>query len=218
MSKHTILTEVKKLLPLVALLLIISCKPATEKTSTGFPKPQTKGGKPLLNSLADRVSTRAFSDKKISDQTLSDLLWAANGVNRAGTNGRTAPSANNKQEIDIYVANESGLYLFDALQHQLKKVKDQDIRAKVGKQDYVPTAPTILILVANLEKTDDKDSLKMVSGIDAGYVSQNIYLYCSAFNMATVAVAWMNYEELPQLMGLNNHQRLLLAHPVGYKK
>jgi len=211
-------TKTYQYLPLLALVLALSCKPSTKEPQIGFPKPETKGGKPLLNALHDRMSIREFSPKELTDQCLSSLLWAANGVNRPGTNGRTAPSANNKQEIEIYVANKSGVYFFDALEHQIKKIKDQDIRAKIGKQDYVQTAPCILVLVANLEKTADPDSLKMVSGIDAGYVSQNIYLYCSSFNMATVALAWLNYEELPDLLDLNEHQRVLLAHPVGYRK
>lgn len=207
-----------KYLSVLAVLFLFSCNKSKTISSDEFPKPENTGGMPLMTALSKRESIREFKAEDLSQKTLSNLLWAANGVNRPLTNGRTAPSANNKQEIEIYVANKKGVFFYDALKHQLNKVNGNDIRSKIGKQDYVETAPTILILVANIEKTSHPDSLQMVSGIDAGYVSQNIYLYCASFNLATVALAWLNYEELPQLLGLNKYQHVLLAHPVGLKK
>jgi SagB-type dehydrogenase family enzyme len=168
--------------------------------------------------LRDRKSTRDFSDKELDMQQISNLLWAANGINRPNEKRHTAPSARNKQEIDIYLAKKSGVFLFDADNHQLNKISDEDIRPSIGKQDFHSIAPISLILVANYDKTESADSTQRhYSAIDVGYISQNIYLYCSSENLATVAVAYLNYDELEVKLKLNNKQQLMLAHPVGYR-
>jgi hypothetical protein len=112
-------------------------------------KPQMEIGKPLMQVLRDRTSSRAFSPDKLPNQVLSNMLWAAFGVNRPESGMRTAPSAVNAQEIDIYVATAEGLYLYDAKAHALKPVLSEDIRVLTGKQSYVREAPVNLIYVAD---------------------------------------------------------------------
>ena len=102
-----------------------------------LPAPQVEGGRPLMQVLKDRQSSRSFSQEKLSAQLLSNLLWAAFGINRQETGKRTAPSAVNWQEIDIYVTTADGLYLYDAKSHALKLILSEDIRALTGKQDFV---------------------------------------------------------------------------------
>ena len=134
----------------VSLLLIVMffCSTVTsaqELKPIRLLKPQTDGGRSLMQVLKDRRSQRAFSSKKLPDQVLSNLLWAAFGVNRPDSGKRTAPSAVNWQEIDIYVAIAEGLYLYDAPAHMLKPVLAEDIRAVTGRQRFTQDAPVNLI-------------------------------------------------------------------------
>jgi SagB-type dehydrogenase family enzyme len=209
-----------KILLIPAFMIMLSAcqeKPATISVNEQLPAPQISGGKPLMITLRDRKSTRKFSEKALDMQQISNLLWAANGINRPNDKRHTAPTARNKQEIDIYLAMKSGLFLFDADNQKLEKINDEDIRSQIGPQDFHKIAPVSLILVANYDKTEGADSTqKHFSAIDAGYISQNIYLYCSSENLATVAVAYMNYSVLEGKLKLNKNQQLMLAHPVGF--
>jgi len=106
-----------------------------------LPAPMTSGGKPLMDALSERQSSRSFSDKELSLQQLSDLLWAAWGINRPADARRTAPSSHNRQEMDVYVTLKSGLYLYDTGGNALKQIHDRDIRALTGTQDFPALAP-----------------------------------------------------------------------------
>lgn len=117
-----------------------------------LPTPQTDGGKPLMQALKERRSERSFDAKKVPVNVLSNMLWAACGINRPAAGKRTAPSAMNRQQIDVYVATADGLYLYDAKGHALKPVLSQDIRALTGKQSFVAQAPVTLIYVADFKK------------------------------------------------------------------
>jgi len=118
-----------------------------------LPAPQTTGGMPLMQALKARHSTREFSSRKLPLQELSNLLWAAFGVNRPASGKRTAPSAMNWQETDIYVATADGLYVYDAGGNKLDPVLAEDVRAATGTQSYVGEAPVNLVYVADLAKT-----------------------------------------------------------------
>jgi SagB-type dehydrogenase family enzyme len=181
-------------------------------------KPQTDGGRPLMQCLKDRQSARAFKPDKLSDQVLSDLLWAADGVNRPDSNKRTAPTAMNIQNIDIYVSTADGLYIFDPVQHALKVVLSQDVRSAMGAQDFVKAVPLNLIYVADLSKmqrgTDEDKAL--YSGNHCGYISQNVYLFCASEGLATVVRGSINRDEIAKLMKLRPDQRVILAQSVGY--
>ncbi|MDI6808861.1 MAG: SagB/ThcOx family dehydrogenase [Candidatus Eisenbacteria bacterium] len=207
-------------LALVA-LLICSCPGfAQELKSVPLPKPQTDGGKPLMQVLKDRQSSRAFSTEKLPPQVLSNLLWAAFGVNRPESGKRTAPSAMNRQEIDVYVATADGLYLYDAKAHSLEPVLAQDIRALAGSQAFVQEAPLNLIYVADysrMGKSIDEQKV-FYSGAAAGFIGQNVYLYCASEGLATVIRASIDKPALEKAMKLRPDQRVTLAQTVGYPK
>ncbi len=183
-------------------------------------KPQMFGGKPLMQALRDRRSGRSFSSRRLPDRVLSNLLWAAFGVNRPSSGKRTAPSALNRQEIDVYLALPEGLYLYDAKKHALELVIAGDIRALAGKQDFVKDAPLNLIYVADLAKMEGgsgSDTL-LYSCIDAGHISQNVYLYCASEGLSTVVRAYIDYNTLAKAMKLKKSQRIIVAQTVGYPK
>ncbi|MBN2539759.1 MAG: SagB/ThcOx family dehydrogenase [Deltaproteobacteria bacterium] len=183
-------------------------------------EPQLDGGRPLMQVLKDRRSSRAFSPEKLPKQVLSNLLWAAFGINRPDSGKRTAPSAMNSQEIDIYVATADGLYLYDAKAHALKPILAEDIRALAGHQSFVKDAPVNLVYVADfsrMEKAKDEDKV-LYSAAGTGFISQNVYLYCASEGLATVVRAYVDRPELAKVMGLRPDQRIILAQTVGYPR
>jgi nitroreductase len=183
-----------------------------------LPAPRTEGGKPLLDCLKLRQSNRSFRQEKLSPQILSDLLWAADGINRPDSGKRTAPSAVNWQNIDIYLATADGLFLYDARRQALIQILQEDIRALTGTQDFVKTAPLNLIYVgdyAKIPRGSDEDKL-FYSANHAGYISQNVYLFCASEGLSTVVRAMINKEELAKVMGLRREQQIMLAQSVGY--
>jgi len=182
-----------------------------------LPDPQLEKGKPLMQVLKERKSTRSFSDREISVQEMANLLWAANGINRKESGRRTAPTAQNKQEIEVYVSNKEGLFRYDAQQHALVTIHNRDIRAITGTQPYVATAPVNLIIVADLSKMGaDLQANLQTANIDAGFVCQNIYLYCASENMATVVRGSVDREKLSVEMGLGPNFYIAVAQSVGY--
>jgi nitroreductase len=183
-----------------------------------LPNPQMEGGKPLMQTLKDRVSIRTFSEEKLSMQTLSNLLWAAFGINRPDGR-RTAPSAKNWQEIDIYVATPDGFFLWDAQKNMLNPILTKDIRAMTGGQAYVKDAAINLVYVADYSKATGGGADKDVwVGADTGVISQNVYLYCSSEGLATVVRAGIDREALAREMKLRPEQKIILAQSVGYPK
>ena len=179
---------------------------------------QKEGGKPLMQVLNERKSTREFSTEKLPLQVLSNMLWAAWGINRPDGR-RTAPSAVNWQEVDIYVAMEDGLYLYDAKEHVLNPVLAKDIRAATGRQDFVRDVPVNLIFVANLSKITASDSEKVFySAIDTGFISQNVYLFCASEGLATVVRNLVDKPALSKIMNLKSDQIIVITQSVGYPK
>ncbi len=183
-------------------------------------EPQMDGGKPLMQVLKDRKSSRAFSTKKLPIQVLSNMLWAAFGVNRPDSGKRTAPSAVNWQEIDIYVAMARGLYLYDAKAHMLKPILSKDIRAMTGKQKFVKDAPVNLIYVADFSRIDRAklEDKNFYSAADTGFISQNVYLFCASAGLATVVRGLVDRPALGKAMKLKPDQKVILAQSVGYPK
>ncbi|MBC7187047.1 MAG: SagB/ThcOx family dehydrogenase [Calditrichaeota bacterium] len=201
---------------------IIATVVAAEQGGTviKLPPPQTEGGMPLMAALKARCSSRAFSSKPLPLQVLSNLLWAACGVNRPESGKRTAPTARNMQEIDVYVALAEGLYLYNAKEHVLEPVLMQDLRAATGRQAFVAEAPVNLIFVSDYDKmgnipTEAKD---FYSATDTGYISQNVYLFCASEGLATVVRNMVDKPALAEKMGLRPTQKVVLAQTVGYPK
>lgn len=184
-----------------------------------LPKPRTEGGKPLMQVLKERKTGREFSPEKLSPQVLSDLLWAAWGVNRPDGR-RTAPSASNRQEIDIYVATAEAVWLFDAKAHRLTPVVAKDLRALTGGQAFVSEAPLNLVYVADFARMGkgSEENKVLYSAADTGYISQNVYLYCASEGLVTVARGTVNRAELAKALGLRPEQRIILAQTVGRPK
>ena len=183
-----------------------------------LPAPQQHGGKPLLESLKLRRSYREFSHQDLPLGVLSSLLWAAFGVNRPDTGGRTAPSAHDWEEIDIYIATAGGLYVYDAREHLLRKRLDRDIRAHTGVQAFVAEAPVDLVYVADLARMSQASAEEKAqyAGPDAGFIAQNVYLFCASEGLASVVRGLVDRPRLAKLMGLTAHQKIILAHSVGY--
>ena len=184
-----------------------------------LPQPDRNVEMTLFQALGQRASVREYSDTPISEGTLSQLLWAACGINRE--DGRlTVPSAMNTQEELVYVCRKDGAWLFNAQKNTLTKISDKDLRKDLaGRQESVAEAPLFLVIVCDLNKYKFKDSkTAMFGAIDAGYVSQNICLACEALGLATVPRGSMNHEAVKNALGLKDGQELLLNHPVGYRK
>lgn len=182
--------------------------------------PDMTGGKPLMQALKDRRTLREYSPRELPPQVLSNLLWAASGVNRPDTGKMTAPTAKDMREIDIYVSMADGLYLYDANANILTPILAQDIRAATGDQEFVKDAPVNLIFVADLAKMSsmsDEDA-RFYAATDTGYISQNVYLYCASEGLATVARGWVNRPALAKVMKLRADQIIILAQTVGYQK
>jgi SagB-type dehydrogenase family enzyme len=172
-----------------------------------------------MKALQNRRSTRSFSDQELPLDVLSNLLWAAGGINRAESGMRTAPSAKNQQEIDIYVAMKSGVYLYNAKTNTLDPVIPEDIRAAAGIQDFTQEAPVDLIFVADFNKmSGDAQTKKFYAGADTGFISQNVYLFCASEGLATVVLGWFDQTALAKAMGLKAGQEIILTQPVGYPK
>ncbi len=174
----------------------------------------------LTQILKLRKSNRDFSDRDISVETLSRLLWSAFGINRPEGSHRTAPSAKNWQEIDIYVARSDGLYLFDPHAFVLSLVRKEDLRGATGWQDFVPHVPINLVYVANLEKMGDapRTEKKFYAALDVGFISQNVYLFCAAEGLGTVVRGWVDRPKLAKMMGLSVAQRIIVVQSVGYSR
>ncbi len=201
------------------LLLCCSLASALWAQPVALPQPRTEGGRPLMQVLKERKSTREFGARKLEPQVLSNLLWAAFGITRPDGR-RTAPSALNRQEIDIYVASADGLYLYDAKEHKLEPVLSEDIRARTGTQEYVGTAAVNLVYVADfakMGKTPEEGKIA-TSSADTGFIAENVYLFCASEGLATVVRASVNKAELAKIMKLRPDQRITLAQSVGYPK
>jgi nitroreductase len=184
-----------------------------------LPPPQKQGGLPLMEALAKRQSAREFAREALPPQTLSDLLWAAYGVNREG-GWRTAPSALNCQEIDVFVALPQGAYRYDAAARALRLVAAADLRAVTGYQDFVDEAPLDLVFVADharmgLVPVALRESYASAA---AGAIAQNVYLFCASSGLATVIRAWIDRAAIADALGLTHDQQVLLAQTVGFPK
>lgn len=198
-------TRMKKtLITMLAIALFAPMAMAQQEADLAIilKKPQLKKGKPVMQALSERKSTRQFSAKGLDNQTLSNLLWAATGINRADGK-RTNPTAMNRQEIDVYACLPQGAYLYNVKEHSLTQISKEDCRL-VG-------APVTLFIVVN-----NKD-LREYDYVDAGIVSQNISLFASGMGLVTVPRGQMPKEQIAKALALTKDQHLILNHPVGYE-
>lgn len=206
---------------LLLVCLVLSAAAFAADKVIKLPQPNLKRTGTVMKALSERHSTREFASKALSMADLSDLLWAANGINRKDSGKRTAPSAMNKQDVDVYVVLPEGSYLYDAKTHQLNLIAEGDYRAAVaGGQAFVKSAPVSLVLVSDLSRLGDAKNARtqLMGAMDAGIVSQNISIFCSAANLATVPRASMDNDQLKKVLKLKDTQIPMMNHPVGYFK
>jgi nitroreductase len=200
----------------VLLAALLSATPPTLE----LPPAQKIGGTPLMEALAKRSSGRAYvPNKALSLQQLSNLLWAAFGVNRADGK-RTAGTAANRQEVDIYVLLPQGAYLYDARKHALTPVVDDDLRSVGTSQQYVKDAPLTLLFVSDLSKMTEGSTpqKQATTSFAVGAISQNVYLWSASEGLATCVRAWIDRSLLMQRLGLEGDQYIVAAQSVGYPK
>ncbi|MFH0895846.1 MAG: SagB/ThcOx family dehydrogenase [Bacteroidota bacterium] len=203
---------------LFSVVLVISAFAQDLKQITLLP-PQKEGGKPLMQALNERKTSREFdANKKLTDQQLSNLLWAAFGVNR--TDGkRTAPTAMNKQETDVYVVLDKGIFVYNAEKNTLDPVVAGDFRKDMGKQDFVASASVVLVFVADYDKMNGDDKTKdFYSAVDVGYISQNVYLFAASENMNSVVLGWIDRDAMVPVLKLKKNQKIILSQCVGLGK
>ena len=205
---------------------LIAILPMTQNTASAeeqkpiqLSMPQIAGN-PLMQLLAKRSSSREFSSEPLPLNILSNMLWAASGINRPESGKRTAPTASNRQEMDIYVATAAGLYFYDAKSSLLKPILAEDIRGLTGTQAFVKEAAVNLIYVADYARmSSSSDEVKtMYAGAATGFISQNVYLYCASEGLATVVRAMIDRPALAKVMGLRTDQKIILSQSVGYPK
>lgn len=182
-----------------------------------LPKHSDLNGVTLQDALQNRHTARDFAATELTEQQLSDLLWCANGENRKDGK-RTAPSARNCQEIDIYVFMKKGVYFYNPANHTLELKIGDDKRASVAMQPFVADAPVILLFVANYDKMKgmDNEGKFFYGATDGGFVSQNVYLYCAAANLNTVVLGSIHRDKLKDMLQFNG--KAILGQPVGYPK
>lgn len=180
----------------------------------------------MVDALRERRSLRYFSYERISDQQLADLLWAACGVNKTKGDGEeiryyfTNPTASNHREVSIYVFSENGIFLYEPINNVLFQIDKRDKRKKLSDLPFVKKAAISLCIVSDLDKMfrhTDTFRQQLYLSMDAGYVSENIYLHCAANGLATCACGLINRDQIAKWIGLPNI-RVMLVHPIGIKK
>ena len=192
---------------------------AQDLGSKALPAPQMSGGKPLMQALKERRSIRDFKPDALSDQQMSDLLWAAFGMNRPEIDHRTAPSAQNNQDVDIYVAMAEGLYVYEAKPHRLKKVANQDVHLLTSGQPFGKVAPVQLVYISDFARMPKvgPELRDLYAGVDTGCIVQNVYLYCASSGLAAV-VHELDRTPLAKAINLRPDQRIVVAQAVGLPK
>jgi SagB-type dehydrogenase family enzyme len=208
---------------LVVLLVLLTggIMNAQDLKTIKLPAPVLKNDKLFMQTVKERKSSREFSEKELSLQDLSNLLWCANGVNRPESGKRTSPSAMNKQDVDIYVVLKEGAYLYEAKKHELIPVVSGDYCKNTGMQPYVGIAPLNLVYVSDISKFDfvkEREDQVMTAAIDAGHCSQNVYLYGAAANLAVVTRTSIDKTKMAEILKLRPQQLVIMAQTIGYPK
>ena len=201
---------------------ILTAAPSLAATGSAvleLPPPRTQGGKPLIQTLKLRRSIREYSDRPLPVQVLSDLLWAAFGINRP-SGDRTAPYWRHIMVIDVYAAMADGVWLYEPKRHVLLAHSRADIRAQTGLQDFVANAPLNLVYVAHGERMQDisANERRLYASVDTGFIGQNVYLFCASEGLATVFRGAVDYEKLNRTMQLKTDLFVTFAQTVGYPR
>ena len=187
--------------------------------TVNLPEPQKTGGMPLMEALNHRQSSREYTNREPDLQTISNLLWAAFGVNREDGK-RTAPSARDWREFDIYVVKADGWYVYEAEKNVLLKMSNEDARKYAGRQDFVHTAPLTLIYVADYDRMEGaSDEIRdFYAATDVGFISQNVYLFCASEGIGTCVLGQVDRDKMREVFRLRPNQRVVLSQTLGYPK
>lgn len=185
-----------------------------------LPKPNKNGGKPLMQALNEKQSSRDFTDKDLSEQQLSELLWAAYGINRPESSKHTTPTSRNVQDMEIYVTTKNGAFLYLPAEHALQKITDTDIREITGKQDFVKIAAVNLVYVSDFTKAGNgTDEAKTITAAThCGFIGQNVYLYCASEGLISVFRAYIDHEVIAKALNLGKDKHVIYCQTVGYSK
>lgn len=204
----------KRILPVMLIAGFAVCG-AQDSGDVSLPKPNLD--QPIMQILNKRQSNREFGSAELTKQEISDLLWAGFGINRSDTKKRTAPTARNTQNIDLYIALPEGAYRYDAEQNSLVQISDKDIRKLTGQQEFVGNAAANVVMVADYTKSNakSKEDRRFYASANAAFISQNMYLYCAANDFATVVRAYIDKEKLAKALGLAETQEVIFAQSVG---
>lgn len=205
---------------ILTMMLAANTASAQDFATIKLNPPETDTGKPFMQVLKERKSEREYADTKLTLQDLSNLLWAADGISRPDGK-RTAPSAKNVQEFDIYVILEEGVYVYEPKNHELVPVVEGDFRKFAGVQAYVAKAPVNLIYVADLSKINwvtDQNAKMSVAYLDVGFIAENVALFCTSEGLVSVPRLGLDTEKLAQVMRLNTDQKVIFSTSVGYPK
>ena len=207
------------LLAVAALAAVPVIARAQQPESFDLPPPRNEGGLPLTAALKLRRSIREYSDRPLAAQTLSDLLWAAFGINRP-SGDRTAPYWRHVMVIDIFAAMANGVWLYEPKAHQLLPHLPDDIRAQTGVQGFVGSAPLNLVYVAHGERMTDvsPEDRRLYASVDTGFIGQNVYLFCASEGLATVFRGSVDYPKLARTLKLPAQQFVTFAQTVGYPR
>ncbi len=173
-----------------------------------LPSPEKTNTTTLIQALENRHSDREFSDQVVDTQTLSNLLWAAYGVNRADDK-RTIPTALNKKDLNVYVFNKDGIWLYDATKNSLIQQSAENYLKLFQLQDYMEPVSTVLVYTGSNED---------YAAMHAGSAYQNVELYIAANNMASVVRGYFEREKVREVLKLPNGQRVIISQAIGWKK
>lgn len=207
------------MVPCVTIPAVAGTVAPAEEQTIQLSNPQTDRNQ-FLQLLMKRESSRSFRSHALPNTVLSNLLWAAAGINRQESSKRTAPTANNRQEIDVYAATAKGVYLYDVKAHALTLIVARDIREMTGRQPFVKDAAVNLVYVADYTKSgaaSNEDRL-LYAAAATGFIGQSVYLYCASEGLATVVRAMIDRTALAEVMKLRPSQKIILAQSVGYPK
>ena len=203
----------------IAVLSSISAATLAQQGSINLPQPKTQGGMPLMEALKNRETSRSFKSDDLPLQVLSNLLWAANGINRS--NGKhTAPSSMNYQEIDIFVALKDGIYKYNTKDNRLELAVQGDYRKQTGKQSFGGEAPVNLIYIADFSRIPNGETPEQLNAsyANCGFIAQNVYLFCASENLGCVVRGYFDPKTLSKTLKLQPTQKIILTQTVGYKK
>ena len=208
----------KKILFILAAAFLVNQLNAQELVQ--LPEPDKNGGEPLMKCLNERKSSRDYSEKALSQQQLSNLLWAAYGYNRPEDEKRTVPTSRNIQDIELYVFSGEGVFLYDAKAHGLKKILGEDQRKVTGKQPFVKDAAINLVYVSDFDKHSGNDAQgkKVTASVHCGFIGQNVYLYCASEGLSSVFRAWIDPDKIAETLNLPGNKHVMYSQTVGLPK